>query len=198
VPGPGAYPSAPPQRGPSYSMRAREAFGSQESSGARGVPGPGAHSRLETAQTRRKNAPAFTLRPRPAPSLAAEATPAPGHSQHVPDAAAPQVLSTKPSLASTRFGRAGRDAGARSSTGSEIGPGSYADGDVTLLTGHRKGPAFTMGVRTVPRRRTVEDAPVRVLPPALGRQVVSTSTSAPSFSMGARTRFAGYPNLETY
>jgi hypothetical protein len=56
-----------PPKGPSYSNRNREKFGSQMATTTSGVPGPGTHRRLETSQTRKANAPAYSLKARHAP-----------------------------------------------------------------------------------------------------------------------------------
>lgn len=107
-PGPGAYDVKAP-RGPSYTIRSREKFGSQMATTQVEVPGPGTHTRLDTGMTRRQNAPAYSLKARRVPTKTSDFTPAPGHTQHVGQANERQVLSTKPNISGMKFGTGRRD-----------------------------------------------------------------------------------------
>lgn len=192
-PGPGAYdlPRAP--HGPVFTIRSRTAFGSEMMNTNAGNPGPGTHPRLETSQTRRKNAPAFTLRPRRAPGAIQEPTPAPGHTQSVRPAIEPVADSQKPNIPGMKFGSSRRPDLMKPVTG-DVGPGEYNVANMNGIAGYPNPPKFTLAWRHPPPKPMTADAEFKNLPRGLGKQVVSTSKTAPSFTLGARTKFAGYKN----
>jgi len=190
-PGPGAYALPPAPRGPVFTIRSRTVFGSENFNTASGNPGPGTHTRLETAQTRRKNAPAFSMRPRRAPGAVPEPTPAPGHTQSVRAAIEPVADSQKPNIPGMLFGSGARAPSAKAVTG-DVGPGEYNVSNVDAIAGYPTAPKFTLAWRHPPPKPMTADAEFKNLPRGLGKQVVSTSKTAPSFSLGARCKFAGY------
>ncbi len=186
-PGPGAY-EVKAIKGPAYSIRHREKFGAQMSSSSSEVPGPGTHTRLETGMTRKKNAPAYSLKSRRAPGKGNNNTPAPGHTQHIQAASEKQILSTKSNLPSMKFGTSGRDeAGAGPSTG-DLGPGEYAP-NFHRISDYPNPPRFTMAGRWKDRDAAHIQPDMQMLPPGIGKQVMSTIKSAPAFSMSGRTKF---------
>jgi hypothetical protein len=187
-PGPGAY-DVKAERGPAYTIRSREKFGSQLATTAIEVPGPGTHTRLETNMTRKKNAPAFSLRARRPMFKASDFTPAPGHTQHVGSASEKQVESTKANLPSMKFGTGGRDAGKAGmpSTG-DIGPGEYRP-NFYRISDYPNPPKFTMAGRGRPPRSKTVEPELAMLPGGIGKQVASTIKTAPAFSMSSRTKF---------
>jgi hypothetical protein len=188
-PGPGSYELKAP-RGPSYTIRNREKFGTEGgSSTALQAPGPGTHKRLETSMTRKQNAPAYSLKPRRAGRRTVDDTPAPGHSQHITKASEKQILSTKVSLVGIKFGNAGRDAGAEptDSTGA-IGPGEYAP-DFTRSSSFHNPPRYSMPGRWRPVRKNTVEPELLPLPGGTGKQVLSSIRTMPSFSLSGRTKF---------
>jgi len=188
-PGPGSYELKAP-RGPSYSIRNREKFGTEGgSSTALQAPGPGSHKRLETSMTRKQNAPAYSLKPRRVARQGVDDTPAPGHSQKVTSASEKQVLSTKQSLVGIKFGNAGRDAGAEptDSTGN-IGPGEYVP-DYTRSSDFHNPPRYSMPGRWRPTRKNAVEPELLPLPGGTGKQVLSSIRTMPSFSLSGRTKF---------
>jgi hypothetical protein len=190
-PGPGAYSLPPAPRGPVFTIRSRTVFGSENFNTASGNPGPGTHTRLETVQTRRKNAPAFSMRPRRAPGAMPEPTPAPGHTQSVRAAIEPVADSQKPNIPGMLFGSGARAPSAKAVTG-DVGPGEYDVSDMRMIAGKPNAPKFSIKWRHPPPKPAAADAEFKNLPRGLGKQVVSTSKTAPAFSLGARTKFAGY------
>lgn len=194
-PGPGAYQLSPPGKGPAYSVRGRERFGSQMFVTTAGNPGPGTHSKLDTAQTRARNAPAFSMRAKRSAHSLGDPTPAPGHSQRVHSgggSAERQVESTKPNVPGMKFGSGGRPDLLKPTTG-DIGPGEYEKaGEVRMIAGYRNAPAFSLSFRHPPPPPATLAAEYKTLPRGLGKQVVSTAKTAPSFTMSGRTRFCGY------
>ena len=190
-PGPGAYSLPPAPRGPVFTIRSRTVFGSENFNTAAGNPGPGTHPRLETSQTRRANAPAFSMRPRRAPGAIQEPTPAPGHTQSVRPAIDPVADSKKPNIPGMKFGSSVRPDLVKPVTG-DVGPGEYDVSNVDGIAGYPTAPKFTLAWRHPPPKPMTADAEFKNLPRGLGKQVVSTSKTAPSFSLGARCKFAGY------
>jgi hypothetical protein len=189
-PGPGAYPGAlAAPKGPSYTIRSREKFGTEGLSSAAAAPGPGTHRKLETAMTRKKNAPSYSLKPRRVPAAHGNYTPAPGHSQHIQAASDKQVDSTKANLVGIKFGTAGRDAGAEptDSTGN-IGPGEYAP-DFTRESGFHNPPKYSIPGRWKETRKARVEPELRPLPGGTGKQVLSSIRTMPSFSLSGRTKF---------
>lgn len=187
-PGPGAY-SLPPQRAVAFSLRFREKFGTAGLTSAKDNPAPGHVVRLETGMTRKKNAPAFSLRARRVQTKTNDFTPAPGHSQHMTVASEGVFDSTKPNLPGIKFTTAGRPEAATSSL-PDVGPGAYdALRGEFLIEGNRRVPAWSMKGR--PKARAAD----RVQPDfhadtAWQREVpISTLRSAPAFSMSSRTKF---------
>ena len=189
--GPGAYTLPPAPHGPEYTVRGRTKFGSEFFNSKSGNPGPGAHQRLETAQTRRKNAPAFSLRPRPAPVVSGVPVPAPGHTQRLRPATDPVFDARKPNIPGMKFGSSERPRGSAATTG-DVGPGEYNTASRAMIAGYPNPPRFTMTFRHPARAPEGANAALRMMPRGLGRQVSSTSKTAPSFSMGARCKLAGY------
>ena len=184
APGPGAYNLPPAPRGPRYTVRSRTTFGSEFFTSAGNNPGPGTHMRLETGQTRRKNAPAFSMRFRPAAlGVPAEPLPAPGHTQKIRPANEPVALSTKPNIPGIKFDRSKRPGLSAPTTG-DVGPGEYSIGNTRLIAGYPNPPAFTMTWRHPPLKRSTADAEFKLLPPV---------QKGPAFTLGARTKFAGFP-----
>lgn len=188
TPGPGAYTVAL-AKGPSYSVRSRETFGTQTAGTATQTPGPGTHGRLETSMTRKQNAPAYTLRGRRAILKNSTITPAPGHTQHVAAASEKQVLAGKPNIPGILFGTSERRAADAGGSTGELGPGEYANGDITLLTGHRKPPKYTMGVKPKERGALRVQPQLYLVPGGVGKQVVSSLKTAPAFTMSGRVKF---------
>ena len=182
APGPGAYSLPPAPRGPSYTVRGRTAAGSEFFSSALGTPGPGAHPRTETAQTRKKNAPAFSVRSRPVPAGSTEPSPAPGHTQKIRPANEPVMLSTKPNIPGMKFDRGKRPGLAAATTG-DVGPGEYNVANTRLIAGYPNPAAFTLKFRHPPLKRSTADAEYRLMPPV---------QKVPAFTLGARTKFAGF------
>lgn len=191
-PGPGAYTLPPPaQAGPVFTIRSRTVFGSENFNTTSGNPGPGSHPRLETDQTRRKNAPAFSMRPRRAPGAIQDPTPAPGHTQSVRPAIDPVADSKKPNIPGMLFGSSFRKDLVQTGTG-DVGPGEYNVFNTRMIAGKPNAPCFTLKWRhPVPKNAGI-DAEFRNLPSGLSKQVVSTSKTAPAFTMSGRTKFAGY------
>ena len=183
APGPGAYQLPPAPRGPSYTVRGRTAAGSEFFSSAMGTPGPGAHPRTETAQTRKKNAAAYSMRSRAAPPGSTEPSPAPGHTQRVRPANEPVMLSTKPNIPGMKFDRSKRPELAKPTTG-DVGPGEYSIANTRLIAGYPNPAAFTLKFRHPPLKRSTADAEFRLLPP---------TQKGPAFTLGARTKFCGFP-----
>jgi hypothetical protein len=172
-------------------MRFREKFGSQSNTSAKDNPAPGHVVRLETGQTRKANAPAFSLRARRVATTTSDFTPAPGHSQHIEAASEKQRLSTKPNLPTMKFTTAGRTNDPPTCSTGDIGPGEY---DVLrgefLIEGNRKPP------RAILTGRPRERAALRTQPDFHQEtskwQVklpISNLRSAPAFSMSSRTKF---------
>lgn len=190
-PGPGAYELPPAPKGPVFTIRSRTVFGSENFNTAAGNPGPGSHPRLETSQTRTKNAPAFSLRPRRAPGAIQEPTPAPGHTQSVRPAIEPVADSKKPNIPGMLFGSSFRKDLIKPVTG-DVGPGEYDVSNTRMIAGKPNPPMFSLKWRHPPPKPAGSDAEFKNLPRGLGKQVVSTSKTAPSFSMAGRTKFAGY------
>jgi hypothetical protein len=190
-PGPGAYQLPPAPHGPVFTIRSRTIFGTENFNTASGNPGPGSHPRLETDQTRRKNAPAFSMRPRRAPGAIQEPTPAPGHTQTVRPAIDPVADSKKPNIPGMLFGSSFRKDLIKSVTG-DVGPGEYDVSNTRMIAGKPNAPCFSMKWRHAPSRTAGIDAEFKNLPGGLWKQVVSTSKTAPAFSMAGRTKFAGY------
>jgi hypothetical protein len=188
-PGPGAY-ELKAEKGPKYTIRNREKFGTEGGfSTATQAPGPGTHRRLETSMTRKKNAPAYSLKPRRVPNKKNDMTPAPGHSQHVQAASDKQVDSTKANLVGIKFGNAGRDDGAEptDSTGN-IGPGEYQP-DFSKSSAFHNPPRYTIAGRWKSERKTLVEPELRPLPGGTGKQVLSTIKTMPSFTLSGRTKF---------
>lgn len=193
-PGPGAYALSPGGKTPSWTLRGREKFGSQMSTTNAGNPGPGTHTRLETSQTRKKNPPAYSLRGRRGEHGLGDPTPAPGHTQRVAASIAAQPLSTKPNVPAMKFGTGGRPELLKPTTG-EVGPADYPKaGDVSMIAGYRKPPAFSLSFRHPPLKPATADVEFKALPRGLGKQVVSHSRTSPAFSMAGRVKFAGFHN----
>jgi hypothetical protein len=186
-PGPGAY-EVKAQKGPSYSIRSREKFGSQMNTTKGEVPGPGTHKRLETGMTRKKNAPAYSLKPRRVITSTADFTPAPGHTQHIASASEKQVLSTKSNLPSMKFGTGGRDSKEEMPSTGDIGPGEYRP-NFQSISDYPNVPGYTMAGRWKPIKGNRIEPELRMLPAGIGKQVSSTIRSAPAFSMSGRTKF---------
>ena len=183
APGPGAYQLPPAPRGPSFTVRSRTAAGSEFFSSAMGGPGPGAHPRVETAQTRKKNAAAYSMRSRPVPPGSTEPSPAPGHTQRIRPANEPVALSTKPNIPGVKFDRSKRPALCKPTTG-DVGPGEYSIGNTRLIAGYPNPAAFTMKFRHPPLKRSTADAEFKLLPPV---------QKGPAFTLGASTKFCGFP-----
>jgi hypothetical protein len=190
-PGPGAYQLPPAPGGPVFTIRSRTVFGSENFNTAAGNPGPGAHARLETAQTRRANAPAFSMRPRRPAGAIAEPTPAPGHTQSVRPAIEHVADSRKPNIPGMFFGSSVRPDLVKPVTG-DVGPGEYDVSNTRMIAGKPNAPRYTLAWRHPPPKPASADAEFKNLPRGIGKQVVSTSKTAPAFSLGARTKFAGY------
>jgi hypothetical protein len=190
-PAPGSYNLPPAPHGPEYTIRGRTTFGSEFFNTASGNPGPGTHVRLETTQTRRKNAPAYSVRGRPQPGSLQEPMPAPGHTQKVKACNVPVFDASKPNIPGIIFGHAGRPDLIKPTSG-DIGPGEYDITNTRMIAGYPNPPKFTMTFKHPPPKRATADAQFRNLPRGLGKQVVSASKTAPAFSMGARTKFCGY------
>jgi hypothetical protein len=189
--GPGSYNLPPAPHGPEYTVRGRTKFGSEFFNSKSGNPGPGTHPRLETTQTRRQNAPAFTLRGRPQPVLSDVPVPAPGHTQRIRPATDPVFDARKPNIPGIIFGNSTRPSGSAASTG-DVGPGEYNIASTRMIAGYPNPPKFTMAFRHPQRKPEGLNAELRMLPRGLGKQVSSTSKTAPKFSMGAKCKFAGY------
>jgi len=197
-PAPGSYnlPRAP--RGPEYTVRGRTTFGSEFFTTASGNPGPGTHVRLETKQTRRQNAPAYSVRGRPQPNAKSEPVPAPGHTQKIRPSTDPVFDARKPNIPAYKFDRALRPDLIKPTSG-DVGPGEYDISNTKMIAGYPNPPKFTMSFRHPPLKRATADAQFRNLPRGLGKQVISSSQTAPSFTMGGRTKFAGYPrSMDNY
>jgi len=186
-PGPGAY-EVKAQKGPSYTIRNREKFGTEGVTSAVSVPGPGTHTRLETNQTRKKNAPAYSLKPRRVLTKTSDFTPAPGHTQHIQSASEKQVLSTKANLSSVKFGTSTRDDKAAGPSTGDIGPGEYKPNFLSI-SDYAKPPKYTIAGRWRPTRTNPIEPELRPLPPGIGKQVSSTIKTAPAFTMSGRTKF---------
>lgn len=187
-PGPGAYP-LPAPRGPAFSLRFREKFGAATFTSARDNPAPGHVTRLETVQTRKHNAPSFSLRGRRQLAKQSDFTPAPGHTQEVKSSVMSSMDSTKPNQPGIKF--ASRPTDKSSSSTGDIGPGEYdvAKGQF-LLTGARRPPAYSLKGR--PKSRAAERVQPEFHVDASQWQrsmPVSTLRTAPAFSMSSRTRF---------
>ncbi len=182
APGPGAYTLPPAPRGPSYTVRSRTAAGSEFFSSATGTPGPGHAPRTETAQTRKKNAPAYSVRSRPVAAGSTEPSPAPGHTQKIRPANEPVALSTKPNIPGIKFDRGKRPELIKPTTG-DVGPGEYSIGNTRLISGYPNPAAFTLKWRHPPLKRSTADAEFRLLPPV---------QKGPAYTMGGRTKFCGF------
>lgn len=182
APGPGAYTLPPAPRGPSYTVRSRTAAGSEFFSSATGTPGPGHAPRTETAQTRKKNAPAYSVRSRPVAAGSTEPSPAPGHTQKIRPANEPVALSTKPNIPGIKFDRGKRPELIKPTTG-DVGPGEYSIGNTRLISGYPNPAVFTLKWRHPPLKRSTADAEFRLLPPV---------QKGPAYTMGGRTKFCGF------
>jgi len=188
---PGSYNLPPAPRGPEYTVRGRTKFGSEFFNSKSGNPGPGTHQRLDTAQTRRKNAPAFSLRARPVPITSGVPMPAPGHTQKLRPATDPVFDARKPNIPGMKFGSSARPRAGVATSG-DVGPGEYDISSTRMIAGYPNPPKFSMAFRHPPRKPESLNAELRMLPRGLGKQVSSHSKTAPSFSMGVRCTLAGY------
>jgi hypothetical protein len=189
--GPGAYDLPPAPHGPEYTVRGRTKFGSEFFNSKGGNPGPGTHTRLETAQTRRKNAPAYTLRGRAPQLTTGVPVPAPGHTQKLRPATDPVFDARKPNIPGMKFGSGGRPREGVATSG-DVGPGEYDISNTRLIAGYPNPPRFSMAFRHPARKPEGVNAEFRMLGAGLGKQVKSASKTAPTFSMGVRCKFAGY------
>jgi hypothetical protein len=192
-PGPGAYTVAA-AKGPSFTIRSRETFGSQTYTSAFDAPGPGSYTRLTTHQTAKRNPPVVSMRPRRELRVAAMLTPAPSDHQRPHSASEKSLLSTQRNIQNVPFGTAPRFPPAKnmSATG-EIGPMEYeAERGFKQVSTIKRGPAFSMTFR---RPDPMEKRAGHVQPDfhstlgGMGKQPLSTSKTLPAFTMSGRTKF---------
>jgi hypothetical protein len=97
----------------------------------------------------------------------------------------------KPNIPGIKFDRGGRP-GLTNPASGDIGPGEYDISNTRLIAGYPNPPRFSMAFRHPARKPEGINAELTMLPRGLGKQVVSHSKTAPVFTMGMRTKIAGY------
>ncbi len=189
-PGPAAYIIKAP-KGPSYSVRGREMFGTQTFSSARSNPAPDAHPNVETQQTRRKNPPSYSMRSRRIITQTNDFTPAPSDHQEVVPINAKQVLSTKVNPAGIKFGTGPRGNDKAVPQGHEIpAPSDYDTRNaLTQLSTIKRPPAASLSSRHKLPRASEIIPDFHDVRPGVGPQVESHIKTAPRISMSGRTKF---------
>lgn len=189
-PAPNQY-NLPRERGLSYSIRGREKFGSVAENVGNPNCGPGTYPRVDTKFVQKNAAPAYTIRAGRPTTVSRYPTPAPGHSQRIEPASSYQHVSRYRNVSSIAFGSSQRIDHFKSASG-DVGPGEYGVGNDRALSLHPNPRKSTLSFRHPEPASALNRAGLRPATPGIGRQIVSTKKTAPSFSLSGRVKFCGF------